>query len=199
MQHPLKHHSDTGRGSRSRHASRLGRTVVLALSLVFCLAAASHSVYAAQTVLTVTDGWDVLDDPNARGYVIYSVTSAKRACNPKLQITYILQGAKPLQNYDLAFGIFNLPGDGLKSFGVPRFLRNTYTREEITATHDAFIVGKFATDRNGNGQTHVELDLAGVPAGSYNAQFTWTRLSDTRGYYRTGSKYGQGFGTIIVP
>ena len=64
---------------------------------------------------------------------------------------------------------------------------------------DSFIVGKFTTDKNGNGEAHVELDLTGVPAGSYNAHFAWTRLTDTRAFYRTGTSYGQGFAQIVVP
>lgn len=173
------------------------RRALIAISIVCSLIGSLTFVSAKQTVLPVTPGWDVFDA--GTGYVIYSVTNSRRACRPKLQITYILQGAKPGQSYDLAVGIFNLPGDGLKFFGVPRLLRNTFTREGVTAIHDGFLVGKFTTDRLGNGEAHVELDLAGVPAGSYSAQFTWTRRSDLRGYYRTGTKYGEGFGTIVVP
>ena len=175
----------------------IGLALVMAVSLAFVLMTASPSVQAQQNVLPVKPGWDVFNP--GTGYVIYSVTNSPRTCRPQLQITYILQGAKPLEKYDLAVGIFNLPGNGLTSFGVPRFLRNTFTREGVTAIHDSFIVGKFTVDRFGNGQAHVVLDLANVPAGSYDVQFTWTRLSDTRGYYRTGSKYGEGFGKIIVP
>lgn len=172
--------------------------ILITLAMVLLLMTSSIAE-AKPIVLPVTHGWDVLEDPKAKGFVIYSVTANRRACGPKLQITYILQGAKPLQKYDLALGIFGLPGDGLASFGAKRFSRAESTREGITATHDGFIVGTFATDRNGNGQSSVELDLAGVPAGTYNAQFTWTRLADQRGFYRTGTKYGQGFAQIVVP
>jgi hypothetical protein len=145
-----------------------------------------------------TPGWDVFGKLS-KGEVIYNVTGNPGGRGAKLQITYMLKGAEPNQSYDLAFGIFNLPGDGMTSFGVPRFQRGTFTREEVTATHDAFIVGKFVTNRAGNGETHVTLDLAGVPPGSYDAQFTWTRRSDPRAFYRTGRKYGQGFARIVVP
>src|SRR6185295_6145980 len=157
----------------------------------------SPVVNAKQTVLTVTPGWDVFD--SGTGYVIYSVTSAQRACKPKLQITYILQRAKPNQTYDVSIGLYNLPGDGLKSFGVARLQRASFNREGTEAMQDSFIVGKFTTDNFGNGETHVELDLTGVPAGSYDAHFAWTRLTDTRAFYRTGTKYGVGFGKIVVP
>lgn len=195
MRHNFNHRSDARPSCKPQRT--ISPTFVMVVSLLLVLLAASASVHAQQTVLSVTPGWDVFDP--GTGYVIYSVTSSRRSCQPKLQISYILQGAKPLQKYDVALGIFGLPGDGLTSFGVPRFLRNTFTREGVTALHDSFIVGSFTVDRFGNGQTYVELDLAGVPAGSYNAQFTWTRRTDTRGFYRTGTKYGQGFGKIVVP
>ena len=197
----MRNHSNQRSGLRQRERLQRKRIIslllVMAVSLAFVLMTASPSVHAQQNILPVKPGWDVFNP--GTGYVIYSVTNSPRTCRPQLQITYILQGAKPLEKYDLAVGIFNLPGNGLTSFGVPRFLRNSFTREGVTAMHDAFIVGKFTVDRFGNGQAQVELDLANVPSGSYNAQFTWTRLSDTRGYYRTGSKYGEGFGQIIVP
>jgi hypothetical protein len=190
---------NSNRGLLSKSTLISGRHLALALSLVFCLATISTSVFAQQKIAPpVTHGWDVKDDPKATGEVKYNVIS-KPGRRPILQITYNLKGAKPLQKYDLAFGLFGLPGDGLKSFGVPRFLRETHTRELITATLDAFVVGKFQTDRFGNGQTHVELTLAGVPAGTYNAQFTWTRLADLRAYYRTGATFGQDFAQIVVP
>jgi hypothetical protein len=165
--------------------------------MLVVLLVSSPIVSAKQTVLTVKPGWDAFDA--GTGYVIYSVTATQRACKPKLQVNYILQGAKPNQTWDLSIGLYNLPGDGVKFFGVPRLIRASTTREDVTAMLDSFIVGKFTTDRNGNGETHMELDLTGVPAGSYDVQFAWTRLTDTRAFYRTGAKYGVGFGKIIVP
>jgi hypothetical protein len=96
-------------------------------------------------------------------------------------------------------GLYNLPGDGLKFFGVPRFGRAIHTREDVTAMQDAFVLGEFSTDRFGNGRRSFELDLSGVPPGSYDALFTWFQLIDNRGHYRTGSKYGEGFAKIVVP
>jgi hypothetical protein len=171
----------------------------LALSaLVSLILLASSSLVSAQQHVSVTPGWDVFGKLS-RGEVIYNVTGNRGGRGRKLQITYMLKGAEPNQPYDVAFGIFNLPGDGMKSFGVPRFQRGTFTREGVTATLDAFIVGKFVTNPAGNGETHVTLDLAGVPPGSYDVQFTWTRRRDTHAFYRTGTKYGQGFATIVVP
>jgi len=174
------------------------RLFVGMLSIFSVLLVASPPVSAKQTVLTVKSGWDV-SDPGATGYVIYSVTSSQRACKPKLQITYILQRAKPSQTYALSIGIYNQPGDGVKSFGVPRFQHATFNPEGVEAIQDSFIVGSFTTDPSGNGESHIELDLTGVPGGTYDAHFVWTRLTDTRAFYRTGIKYGVGFAKIIVP
>lgn len=183
-----------GVGSKSRAKLALGTFV----SLILILLASSSFVCAQQHIVSATPGWDVFGKLS-KGRVIYTVTGNPRARKSKLQITYILNGAEPNQSYDVAFGVFNLPGDGLTSFGVPRFQRGTYTREGVTATHDAFIVGRFTTNRAGNGETHVDLDLTGVPAGSYDVQFTWTRRTDTHAFYRTGTKYGQDFARIVVP
>ena len=178
-------------------ASAIQRLITFALISTVLLAPVVV-VSAAPTVLPVTPGWDAFDD--GKGSVTYELISGPRR-QRKLRITYKLE-AKPLQKYDLAIGIFyppNTPGDGLKFFGVPRFLRETHTREDVTAIIDGFIVGKLNTDRFGKGQTHVDLDLSTVPAGTYNAQFTWTRLSDLRCYYRTGTKFGQDFAKIVLP
>lgn len=182
---------------RGRSIASIIRRACASLSIITMFLASSPMVSAKQTVLTVNPGWDAFDP--GTGYVIYSVTGSQRACKPKLEITYILQRAKPNQSYDVSIGLYNLPGDGVKFFGVPRLQRATINREGTEAIQDSFIVGKFITDQNGNGETHVELDLTGVPAGSYDAHFAWTRLTDTRAFYRTGTKYGQGFGKIVVP
>jgi hypothetical protein len=167
------------------------------LSLLMVVLASSPTASAKQTTLPVKPGWDVFD--SGTGYVIYSVTSGQKACKPKLQVTYILQRAKPNQTYDISIGIYGLKTDFLKSFGVPRLQRASFTREGTEAMQDSFIVGKFTTDGSGNGQTNVELDLTGVPAGAYDAHFAWTRITDTRAFYRTGTSYGQGFAKIVVP
>lgn len=178
---------------------KLRSSIYLIAALTVLVLISSAGSANADTTLTVTHGWDAKDDPGATGTVVYSVFKDARGGRPKLRIAYSLKGAKPLQKYDLAIGLFGLSGDGLKFFGVQRFLRNTFTREDVTSVLDGYIVGSFMTDRFGNGKSNVELSLAGVPSGSYNAQFTWTRLVDTRAYYRTGTKYGVGFGQIIVP
>lgn len=183
--------------SRS-NSTVIQRLITFALISTILLA---HGVFvsAAPTKLSVTPGWDVLDGPGS-GSVTYNLVAGPRR-QRKLQITYTLNGAKPLQKYDLALGIFyppNTPGSGLKFFGVPRFLRETHTREDVTKTIDGFVVGKFNTDRFGNGQTRVELDLSTVPAGTYDVQFTWTQLSDLRCHYRTGTTFGQDVAKIVL-
>lgn len=176
-----------------RRNRMLTSTFLMVVVLVGIIAASASA--NAQTILSVKPGWDVFDPGS--GQVIYKVTTNR--CRSRLNITYILKGATPLKHYHVSFGLFNLPGDGVKFFGVPRFLRETHTREDVKATLDAFLLGEFFTDRFGNGRRSFDLDLSGVPAGSYDAQFTWGQLSDLRGHYRTGSKYGEGFAKIVVP
>ena len=177
---------------RSRMLTSIFLTVVALVVIVAAKASAN-----AQTVLSVKPGWDVFDPGS--GQVTYKVTTNQLRCRSRLKVTYVLKGATPLKHYHVGIGLFNLPGDGVKFFGVPRFSRSTHTREGVTATHDAFILGEFFTDRFGNGQRSFDLDLSGVPPGSYDAQFTWFQLVDLRGHYRTGSKHGEGFGKIVVP
>jgi hypothetical protein len=182
----------------SSSASAIQRLITFALISTILLAHGVVFVNAAPTKLSVTPGWDAFGPGS--GSVTYNLVAGPRR-QRKLQITYELKGAKPLQKYDLALGIFyppNTTGVGLKFFGVPRFLRETHTREDVTKTIDGFIVGKFNTDRFGNGQTHVDLDLSTVPAGAYDVQFTWTQLSDLRCHYRTGTKFGQDFAKIVL-
>jgi hypothetical protein len=177
---------------RKKHKLALSALVSL------ILLASSSFVSAQQHVVNATPGWDIFGKLS-KGQVIYNLTGSRGGRGLKLQITYILRGAEPNQSCDVAFGVFNLPGDGMASFGVPRIQRGTFTREGVTATNDAFIVGKFVTNSMGNGETHVTIDLAGVPPGSYDVQFTWTQRTDSRALYRTGRKYGQGFARIVVP
>ncbi len=174
--------------------SRMITSIFLTVVALVVIVAASASAHGQEKVLSVKPGWDVFDP--GTGQVIYKVTTIR--CRSRLHITFILKGATPLQKYHVGVGLYNLPGDGLKFFGVPRFGRAIHTREGVTAMQDAFILGEFFTDRFGNGRRSFELDLSGVPAGSYDALFTWTKLIDTRGYYRTGSKYGEGFAKIVV-
>ena len=176
-----------------RRNRMLTSTFLMVVVLVGIIAASASA--NAQTTLSVKPGWDVFDPGS--GQVMYKVTTNR--CRSKLQITFILKGATPLQKFHVGVGLYNLPGDGVKFFGVPRFSRSTHTREDVEATHDAFLLGEFFTDRFGNGRRSFDLDLSGVPAGSYDAQFTWGQLSDLRGHYRTGSKYGEGFAKIVVP
>jgi hypothetical protein len=176
-----------------RRNRMLTSTFLMVVVLVGIIAASASA--NAQTTLSVKPGWDVFDPGS--GQVIYKLTTIR--CRSRLNITYILKGATPLKHYHVFIGLFNLPGDGVKFFGVPRFSRSTHTREDVKATHDAFLLGEFFTDRFGNGRRSFDLDLSDVPAGLYDAQFTWGQLSDLRGHYRTGSKYGAGFAKIVVP
>ena len=178
-----------------RRSRMLTSTFLMVVALVVIVVASASA--NAQTILPVKPGWDVFDPGS--GQVTYKVTTNQLRCRSRLQITYILKGATPLKHYHVFIGLFNLPGDGVKFFGVTRFSRSTHTREDVTATHDAFLLGEFSTDRFGNGRRSFELDLSGVPPGSYDAQFTWGQLSDLRGHYRTGSKYGEGFAQIVLP
>jgi hypothetical protein len=157
------------------------------------------SLAPAQTVLSVTPGWD-LTPPLQKGYVVYS-GPAQRGCPPTLDVTYILFGAEPNKSYKVTIGVFDAkPPAGIPFFGVKRWDHATYTREKITAQLDTFILGDFRTDGRGNGEAHFKLDLSSVPPGAYNVQFGWTVISTgAHGYYRTGQKFGQGFAVIKVP
>ena len=92
-----------------------------------------------------------------------------------------------------------MPGDSLKFFSMPRFHHGTYTREGVTATNYSLIVGDFKTDPNGDGEAHYEVDLTSIPPGTYDAQFGWQTKPIGSVFYRTGTKYGVGFGQIKIP
>jgi hypothetical protein len=117
-----------------------------------------------------------------------------------LNLTYQLIGAQPSQNYVLGFDIFNLPSPGIASFGLPRVSRGTYTREGVTAVVDIFpdYSETFSTDAQGNGSASFALDLSGVASGAYNLQFYWAN-NGLQTFYRTGTTFGSGFGTITIP
>jgi hypothetical protein len=173
--------------------------LMMAVSLAFILLALSSSAHAQQTVLNVSEGWDIQPTKLTlnKGYVIYSVMGDR--CSPKLQITYILDGAKANDVSQVWAAFFNVPGDGLKFFSLPRFHHGTYTRESVTATNYSLIVGDFKTDPNGDGEAHFEVDLTGIPAGTYDVQFGWQTKPIGSVFYRTGTKYGVGFAQIKIP
>jgi hypothetical protein len=144
--------------------------------------------------LPVSPGWDLFPTL-LRGKVIRN--SPDRSS--KLLLTYILVGAEPSTTYTVGFDIFNLPDPGVASFGVPRFARINQTREGTNATTDVFPVGTFVTDANGDGDAHFNLDLAGVPSGTYLLQYWWSASCCFPVSYRTGTSFGIGFDTITVP
>jgi hypothetical protein len=115
-------------------------------------------------------------------------------------MTFELEGAEPDQTYTVGFDVFGLPDPGLTSFGVPRFVRITQTREGVTATTDVYPVTTFSTDANGDGKASVSppLDLEGVPPGDYDLQFWWSRGGQFPVYYRTGGTFGVGFGVLSL-
>lgn len=153
-------------------------------------------LHAQQASLGVHPGWDTRDPPFTSGYIIYGITTPGKCDGPKLLLTYSLKGAERNTAYKLYIGLFNLP---LKSFGAPRYNHGVYTSDGITAQNDGFIVGDFKTNGSGDGEAHVELDLSGVPSGTYDAQFTWGTPGIGSVIYRTGEKYGVGFAKIKVP
>lgn len=176
---------------------RLRRFALTFIPIVILLGLAPAT--PAQTVLTVTPGWD-LKPPLQKGYVIFS-GPGQRGCAPTMDVTYILFGAEPNKTYQATIGVFNANQPaGITFFGVKRWGHASYTREDITALLDSFVLGDFRTDARGNGEAHFKLDLSSVPAGSYNLQFAWTVLSTgAHSYYRTGQKFGQGFAVVKIP
>ena len=67
--------------------------LMMAVSLALILLAICSSAHAQQTVLSVSEGWDIQPTKLTlnKGYVVYSVTGDR--CAPILLITYILVGA----------------------------------------------------------------------------------------------------------
>jgi hypothetical protein len=175
--------------------ARLMTAVLLSLTVLL----PGPSLQAQQVSLGVHPGWDKKDPPFTSGYVIYGITSRGKCDGPKLLLTYGLKGAERNTAYKLYIGLFNLPPAGLPAFGAPRYNHGVYTRDGITAQNDGYIVGDFKTNDSGDGEGHVELDLTGVPSGTYDAQFTWGTPGIGSIVYRTGDKYGVGFAKIKVP
>lgn len=198
MAHHVNQEPATGADSRRWVKRAMWPLLRPAVSLAFMLLALGASVHAQQVSLSVSPGWDQRPRLSS-GYVIYGVTSRGRCDAPKLLLTYVLKGAEANKAYKVYVGLFNLPEAGLKSFGVPRYNHGIYTRDGITARNDGFIVGDFQTNKDGDGEAHFELDLTGVPAGTYDAQFAWGTPAIGSILYRTGGKYGVGFGQIKVP
>lgn len=189
----------SARTSGSERVKRAVQRLLTAVSLSIIVLVTSPFLHAQQASLGVHSGWDKKDAPITSGYVIYGITTRGKCDGPKLLLTYGLRGAQRNTAYKLYIGLFNLPPAGLKSFGAPRFNHGVYTRDGITAQNDGFIVGDFKTNDSGDGEAHVELDLTGVPSGTYDAQFTWGTPSIGSIIYRTGEKYGIGFAKIKVP
>lgn len=189
--------------STKEQVKRAMQPLLIAGSLAFVLLALSSSVHAQQSVLSVSPGWDISDlKPTLnQGYVIYSVAGDR--CSPKLQLTYILDGAG--RNTELRdtsqvwVAFFNVSGEARKFFSAPRFHHGTYTRDQVTAENYGLIVGDFKTNSNGDGEAHFEVDLTGLPAGTYDVQFGWQTKPIGQVFYRTGTKYGVGFAQIKIP
>lgn len=183
--------------------------LLLAVSLAFVLLASGSSAHAQQTTLSVSPGWDFTPQVNGKGYVIYSVTGDR--CSPKLHVTYILDvdklDARPTNPSDARITnpsevwvtFYNLSDEARKYFSTPRFHSGTHTRDGVTSTNTGRALGDFLINPNGHGEAQYELDLTGIPAGTYDVQFGWQTKPVGRVFYRTGTKYGVGFAKIKIP
>jgi hypothetical protein len=148
----------------------------------------------APVTLQLVPGWDNFP-PITTGSVVYQITGST------MTILFNLAGGTPSQTYDLGFDIFNLPNPGISSFGIPRTFRGTYNRQGVTATVDGFEFASpvFTTDSLGNGTAVATLNLSGVLSGTYNLQFVFASPTGLYSNYQTGTSFGVGFATIVIP
>jgi hypothetical protein len=153
----------------------------------------------------VTPGWDVKNLPLAER-VYASVESSLRLASG-LRLTYRLQNAEPNQVYTVGFDIFDAHPP-VEYFGLDRWGgHSAYNREGEEHSVDIFVVALngFRTDANGNGEAtfpplnQAPYDLSRVPSGIYNLQLFWAREAEFACFYRTGTRYGEGFVQIVIP
>jgi hypothetical protein len=156
----------------------------------------------------LSPGWDVFSEPLSNGKVQWTVLD-----NGKLQVIFELIGASPNHRYIAGVHFFD-PGGLGQMPAVCQFDgtkiecdRGPISRDDITATGlGAWDFGYLDTNEYGYGKAQYTLS---PPPGTYYAQFT-VRIGDqcnpsigaTGGcavVYRTGTKIGQRFETIIIP
>jgi hypothetical protein len=115
-------------------------------------------------------GWDIQDWPLNKGKVIWNSPDS----TGKLQLTYILNGAKP--NLNVQVGLIVVAQAGTQKstmftgdpFGINTGFNPNVTREGQTISATTWDIGYIQTDEYGDGSVHFNI----YPnPGEYNVQF----------------------------